>query len=240
MPSDLYVSLSGQMVAQTRLSTIANNVANMRTAGFRAETVNFDTVLSDFRRDAVAFAAVGEMHIDRAAGPIEATGNPLDLAIDGHGWFAIETPAGRAYTRDGRMTMTEAGDLVTLTGYALLDDGGAPIALERGSGPVAIGVDGTISQGGRGVGVIGLFDLPDDAKLARYGDSAVLTDIPAEPMEDRVLNGVRQGFLEGSNVNAIMALTELIEVQRAFEHSNSATRDRQETLQKAVRTLGAR
>lgn len=240
MPSDLYVSLSGQMATQTRLSTVANNVANLRTAGFRAETVNFDTVLSDFRRDAVAFAAVGETHIDRAQGPVEATGNPLDLAIDGRGWFAIETPAGRAYTRDGRMTMTEAGDLVTLTGHSLLDDGGAPIALERGAGDVVIGIDGTITQGGRNVGVVGLFDVPQRAKLSRYGDSAVLTDVPAEPMEDRVVNGVRQGFLEGSNVNAVVALTELIQVQRAFEHANSTIRGRQETLEKAVRTLGAR
>ena len=239
MPSDIYVALSGQMAMQTRLETVANNVANMRSAGFRAETVNFDTVLSDYKRDSVAFASVGTMHLQRQAGPIEATGNPLDLAIDGNGWFAIQTPAGTAYTRDGRFSVNETGDLVTLTGYNVTDDGGAPISLERDGGPIAIGNDGSIRQDGRAVGTIGLFDLADQATLTRYGDSAVLSDVPGEAVLERTANGVRQGYREGSNVNPIRALTELIAVQRAFEHASSATRDRYQTLEKAVDALGS-
>ncbi|UOM34333.1 flagellar basal-body rod protein FlgF [Acuticoccus sp. I52.16.1] len=239
MASELYVSLSGQKAMETRLATVANNVANMRTGGFRAETVNFDTVLSDYRADRVNFAAVGEMHIDRSAGPIELTGNPLDVAIFGDGWFGVETPSGVAYTRDGRFSISPEGDLRTLTGYGVMDEGGAPIQLEPAGGEVIIGADGTMTQGGRQVGVLGLFTIAADADLTRYGDTAVLTDVQAEPVVDRLANGVRQGYREGSNVNAIQAISELIEVQRAFDHSTTAVADREETLQRAVRTLGA-
>lgn len=239
MPSDLYVALSGQITMDERLATVANNVANMRTAGFRAETVQFSSVFSSTRAESVAFATVGESHLDRAAGPVEATGNPLDIAIVGEGWFGIQTPAGLAYTRDGRFTLSEAGDLTTLHGYNVVDDGGAPIVLDPNAGAVDIGPDGLMLQNGVAAGNLGLFALAGNAKLTRYGDSAVLSATPAEPMEDRLANGVRQGFRENSNVNPVRAITELIEVQRAFEFGNSAVRDRHQTLQQAVRTLGA-
>lgn len=239
MASELYVSLSGQMAMETRLTTVASNVANMRTAGFRAETVNFDTVLSDYRADRVNFAAVGETHFDLSAGPVEPTGNPLDVAIVGDGFFGIETPAGTAYTRDGRFTISAEGDLRTLTGYGVLDEGGAPIQLQADGGEVTIGSDGAIVQDGRAVGVLGLFALSPDAELIRYGDTALLSGTEAEPMENRLVNGVRQGFREGSNVNAIQAIAELIEVQRAFEFATTVIGDREESLGRAVRTLGA-
>ena len=239
MASELYVSLSGQMAMETRLATVANNVANMRTAGFRAETVDFDTVLSDYRSDRVNYASLGETHIDRTAGPIEATGNPLDVAIVGEGWFGVETPSGTAYTRDGRFTISAEGDLRSLTGYGVLDEGGAPIQLEAGGGAVVIGADGTIMQDGRNVGVLGLFAISDEVELTRFGDTAVLTEREAEPILDRLANGVRQGYREGSNVNAVQAIAELIEIQRAFDTANSVIRDREESLQRAVQTLGA-
>jgi flagellar basal-body rod protein FlgF len=232
------VALSGQMAMAERLETVANNVANMRTAGFRAETVDFDTVLSDYRRDRVAFASPGTAHIERKAGPVEATGNPLDLAVVGDGWFGIDTPEGRAYTRDGRFTVNPLGDLVTLTGYNVVDDGGAPIAVDPAGGAIHVGIDGRIEQDGAPVGVIGLFTIPQEAKLGRYGDVAVTSDRPAEPLVERTADGVRQGFREGSNVDAVKAIVELIEIQRAFDRSATAVRERNASLEEAVRLLG--
>lgn len=239
MSSEMYVALSGQMAMQERLITVAHNVANMRTAGFRAETVDFDTIFSDYRRDRVAFASPGTTHIDRRSGPVEATGNPLDVAIAGNGWFGIETPSGRAYTRDGRFTVSPFGELVSLTGHVVVDDGGAPIQLDPDGGRIVIGVDGRVEQDGNLVGVLGLFEIPQEANLTRYGDSAVLSDLPAEPVIDRAANGVRQGFQEGSNVDPMKSIVELIAVQRAFEHASTVIRDRQSSLQEAVRILGA-
>lgn len=239
MSSEIYVALSGQMAMQTRLATVANNLANMRTAGFRAQTVTFETVLSEYGRDAVAFAAADEAYLDRAAGPVEATGNMLDVAIVGEGWFAIETAGGTAYTRDGRFHLNVEGDLLTLTGHRVLDDGGAPIQIDPAGGAVDIGGDGRIIQAGRDIGILGLFSLAPEARLSRYGDSAVLSPTPGEPIVDRAANGVRQGYLEGANVNAIRAIAELIEIQRAFEYANATIEDRQQTLQEAVRILGS-
>lgn len=239
MSSDVYVALSGQVAMDARLSTVANNVANMRTAGFRAETVDFDSVYSDTRAERVSFSTVADRHIERHAGPIEATGNALDVAIVGEGWFGVQTPEGLAYTRDGRFKVNEAGDLMTLTGYGVVDEGGAPIAVDVNRGALTIGADGTISQNGVTAGVLGLYDLPAEANLSHFGDTAVLSDRPGEPIVDRAANGIRQGYREGSNVNPVKAMTELIEVQRSFEYGVSAVRDRHLTLQQAVRTLGA-
>jgi flagellar basal-body rod protein FlgF len=237
--SDLYVALSGQMANETRLATIANNVANMRTAGFRAEAVTFETVLSDYVRDDVAFAQSGPAHFDLVGGAMEPTGNPLDVAIVGGGWFQISTGNGVAYTRDGRLQITEAGDLLTLTGHPILDDGGAPMAVNPNGGTLSIGVDGSITQDGALVGALGLVALDPNAALTRYGDSAFFADGAATPIDDRIQNGVRQGFVEGSNVNAIQAITDLIRVQRAFENGAAAIRDREDSLGQAIRTLGA-
>lgn len=239
MASDLYVTLSGQITMDTRLSTVANNVANMRTAGFRAETVDFGTVLSATRSQTVAFATVGEQHIERQGGPVEATGNPLDVAVVGEGWFGVQTPGGLAYTRDGRFTVNEAGDLMTLTGFNVVDEGGAPIALDPERGAITVSADGIITQEGVAAGNLGLFAIAPEATLSRYGDTAVLSDLAGEPIIDRTANGVRQGYREGSNVNPVQAITELITVQRAFEYGNTAMRDRFQTMQQAVRTLGA-
>jgi flagellar basal-body rod protein FlgF len=237
--SDLYVALSGQMANETRLATVANNVANMRTAGFRAEAVTFETVLSDYRRDTVAFAEAGRPHFDLSGGSLEPTGNPLDVAIVGAGWFQIQTGTGVAYTRDGRLQITEEGDLLTLTGHPILDDGGAPMAVNPQGGAVTVGVDGAVLQDGNLVGALGLVSLDPQAQLTRYGDSAFFSDRPAVPIDDRIQNGVRQGFVESSNVNAIHAITDLIRVQRAFDNGNAAIRDREDALAQAIRTLGA-
>lgn len=239
MSSDLYVALSGQITMQERLTTLANNVANIRTNGFRAETVHFDSIFSAARRQSTAFATTGGTHIQRHSGPIEKTDNALDVAIVGDGWFGVQTPAGIAYTRDGRFTVSEAGDLLTSTGYNVLDEGGAGIAIELARGPIEVAGDGRITQGGGFVGNLGLFAIPNEANLSRYGDSIVLADRPAEPVVDRLANGFRQGFREGSNVNAMEAIADLIVIQRAFEYAQSAIDDRYQTLQQSVRTLGA-
>lgn len=122
-----YVSMSGQMTLEKRMNSIALNVANMNTVGYRAAAVTFHTMVAPSGDDFVSYASPGSEYISRAQGPLIKTGNPLDMAVQGEGWFAIETPAGTAYTRDGRMRMQPSGSLETLNGYAVLDAGGAPI-----------------------------------------------------------------------------------------------------------------
>ncbi len=109
MQSGLYVNLSGQIALERRLATIANNVANVGTVGYRAEELKFDTVLSMVGATPTAYSTAGESFISERSGGLNKTGNPLDVAVQGKGWLAIQTPAGIAYTRDGRMQLQESG-----------------------------------------------------------------------------------------------------------------------------------
>jgi flagellar basal-body rod protein FlgF len=239
MQSGLYVSLSGQLALQRRLETIADNVANANTVGFRAEQVRFETLLSQASLDPVAFASQGETHLSRRSGEIVRTDNLLDVAVEGDAWLAIGTPAGQVYTRDGRMRMTETGELQTLNGQALLDVGGAPILLDPNAGPPSIARDGTITQSGRQVGVLGLFLIDENAVLARYENSGVIPDRAATPLLDFTNAGVSQGYVERSNVNPVEEMTRLIMVSRAFEAITNSLSEAETTKKEAVKTLGA-
>lgn len=238
MQSALYVGLSGQVALEKRLATIANNVANINTAAFHPDAVKFEAVLSKVAAGPVAFSTPGENVISRRAGGITQTGNPLDAAIAGEGWFAFASPTGTVYTRDGRLQITANGDLQTIEGYPVLDPGGAQIMLDpNGSAPV-IARDGTITQDRVEMGTIGVFSIPPEAKLQRFGNSGVIPDRPATPVLDFVSDGIQQGYAEGSGVNPMMEMTRLILASRAFEGTSAAVENTESTLQNAVRTLG--
>ncbi len=167
MQSSLYVALSAQVALQNRLETIAQNVANGMSAGYRGSEMKFNTVLSKMSDPLVSFVSSGSGVIKRSSGQFVKTGNPLDVAVKGDGWLSVATPSGQAYTRDGRMRMNAAGDLVSMTGARILDVGGGPIQLDPTAGQAEIGADGTITQGGNRAGVLGLFTLPTNAQLSQ-------------------------------------------------------------------------
>ncbi|HHN73132.1 MAG TPA: flagellar hook-basal body complex protein, partial [Thermopetrobacter sp.] len=146
----MHVSVAGQLAMQRRLDAIAANVANITTPGYRAEGERFAEVLSRQRPTDVAFVSAARAYIDRRPGGIMRTGNPLDVAVKGDVWLAVQGPGGTVYTRDGRFTMLTTGELVsTATGWPVLDVGGAPITLNPKAGPPRIARDGMITQGGR-------------------------------------------------------------------------------------------
>ncbi|RWX22305.1 flagellar hook-basal body complex protein, partial [Rhizobium leguminosarum] len=132
MQSGLYVSLSSQMALEKRLNTIADNMANVNTTGFRATEVKFDEMVASTKNKLntkVAFVSQGNDYLNEGNGELQHTGNMLDFAIKGDAWFALDTPAGRVLTRDGRFTIKDTGELVSIRGYPVLDAGGAPIQL---------------------------------------------------------------------------------------------------------------
>jgi flagellar basal-body rod protein FlgF len=239
MQSGLYVGLSGQIALEKRLETIANNVANMNTVGYRADGVTFAAELARAGDDRVAFASTGNAFISRQNGAMTRTDNPLDVAVQGDGWLAIQTPGGIAYTRDGRMKLTDTGQLQTVNGYQVLDAGGAPIAVDPDAGAPTIAGDGMITQDNKQVSAIGLFLIPDDARLTRAANSGVIPDKPATPVLDFSQNGIVQGSIEESNVNPIMEMSKLITVTRSFDSINSAMNQSESSLQDAIKTLGS-
>lgn len=239
MQSSLYVTLSGQSALQKRIDTIAHNIANVNTAGFRAEEISFASHLSRHAPTPVAFAVTGDSYISRKTGEIQRTGDPLDIAVRGEGFFAIKTPDGIAYTRDGRMHMDATGALLTVNNYPVLDAGGAGISLDGSAGPPVIASDGMISQNGRQLGAIGLYLLDPEAKLTRVDNSAVKSDRPGTPVLDFNNNGVLQGSTEGSNVNPILEIARMVNIQRAFESAARAVENTETNLNDAIKSLGS-
>ncbi len=239
MQNGLYVALSAQVSLERRLETIANNVANMNTVGYRADGVTFETAVARAGDNRLSYVSSGSSFISRQTGAAIKTGDPLDVAVQGDGWMAISGANGVAYTRDGRMRISETGALQTLNGDAVLDAGGAPIILDPGGGAPTISGDGMIAQGGKQIGAIGLFAIDDDAKLTRAGTSAVVPDKPATPILDFTKNGILQGFVENANVNPIQEMTKLIAVTRNFDGVTSQMSQTEASLQDAIKTLGA-
>ena len=238
MQNGLYVGLSAQTSLARRLETIADNVANMSTVGYRSSGISFAAEVVKTGDRQTSFAGPGTEYLSLRAGALVRTDNSLDLAIQGDSWFAVKGTNGAAYTRDGRMRISESGSLETLSGGKVLDAGGAPIVLDAAAGPPVIAEDGMISQGGRRYGAIGLFMIPENAKLTRTENSAVVPDTPAKAALDFTRNRMVQGWVEQSNVNPIVEMTKLISVTRSFDGVSAGLSEMDVSLQDAIKTLG--
>jgi flagellar basal-body rod protein FlgF len=239
MQSGLYVTLSAQVALERRLATLAANVANQSTPGYRAKEVDFKTLISRAGDDPVAYVSPGDTYISRAPGVPIKTDNPLDVAVQGDCWLALRSQEGIVvYTRDGRMQLQPGGELQSVNGYPVLDADNSPIAVDPLGGPVTIAQDGMITQGGRQIGAIGLFRLDNTAKLKRFDNSSVISDKPAIPVFDFSTNGITQGYVEGANVNPMLEMAKLITVSRTFESISSAIERSESSLKDAIRILG--
>ncbi|MFC3325243.1 flagellar basal-body rod protein FlgF [Mesorhizobium cantuariense] len=240
MRDSLYVALSSQIALERRLDTIADNVANASTIGFRATGVKFEDVVSGTGQKSVSFASSGKTYLSGAHGALSETGNPFDFAIQGDAWFAIETPVGTVMTRDGRFSMNENGELMSTEGHPVLDAGGSPIQLDPRNGPPKAGADGSLRQNDQLVGSIGLYNFDPGENFVRYGNSGIVPARTPEPVTDRSDIGVAQGFLEESNVNPVLEITRLIQVQRAFENTAALMRQTDSSTDEAIKTLGSK
>lgn len=238
MQTSIYVGISSQLAIRKKVDAIADNIANANTIGFRAESLNFNEVLSRLGRTTTSFSSAGAPHLSRNSGAIIRTDNVLDFAISGEGWFAIADPEGRAYTRDGRFVVAPGGELKTLSGRNVLDAGGAPITVEPDGSSLVVARDGMITQNGVQNAAIGLFTVDKDAKMMRLEGSAIRTNSGGTPIVNFVNDGIIQGSLESSNVSSIHELTNLITAQRHFEAINGALESQEGLQLEAIRLLG--
>lgn len=239
MENAVVAGLSKQIVLARALETTANNVANQTTAGFKADHLAFREYLA--RIDA---AATGDPEIslvvdpdtytDFSAGGVEQSYRDLDFAIDGEGFFAVETAAGVRYTRDGRFGVNAFGELVTRSGASVLDSGGSPILVDPEAGPLLATPDGELQQDATPIAQLGLFRFDDLRQLRKAGDNLfAASEEPAAEAAPRV----RQGFIETSNVNPVAAMTDMIEIMRAYEQASLLTETASELERRAVETL---
>jgi flagellar basal-body rod protein FlgF len=239
MQNGLYVALSAQIALERRLDTISANVANMNTVGYRADGISFEAQLAKAGDNKLAYVSSGADFISRKSGALVKTDNPLDVAVQGEGWFAVNANGSTIYTRDGRMRMTETGALTDLNGAPILDAGGAPIQLDPAGGAPSISGDGMITQQGKQTGAIGIFSLDDNAQLTRAGHSGFTSSTPGTPILDFTQNGVVQGAVEGANVNPIEEMTKLIQVTRNFDSVANEVTQTESSVTDAIKSLGS-
>jgi flagellar basal-body rod protein FlgF len=227
----MYAAYTGLLARTQALDTAANNLANTGTVGFRAQRDYFRSVLTGLG-DGVApsqvgnavndFGVLGGSLIDQGEGAVTATGNPLDLALDGQGFFAIQTQAGTQYTRDGSFTRSPTGQLQTQQGEAVLDVAGQPITVP--SGAVSVGPDGSVSVttdvGSAIVGQVGVFGFPQGTAMVAEGTNRFTP--PTGVQAALVATPIQDGSLEGANVDAVHGTMQLILVQRQAEMMQKA------------------
>jgi flagellar basal-body rod protein FlgF len=215
METTAYIALSRQMALRRHMDLIANNIANMTASGFKAEALMYEPVArAAGGGQRLAFVQDVGVARDLRAGPLTATGNPLDLAIEGSGYFAIATEQGTRYSRSGQFRLSEFGELVTAAGDRVLDDGGGPLTFPPEAGPITVAADGTVSGAQGVVGRIGLAEFADEQQLRKVGGGLYRADQPPAPAERA---HVVQGVLEGSNVQPILELTEMMATVRAYQ-----------------------
>ncbi|WP_097931270.1 flagellar hook-basal body complex protein [Monaibacterium marinum] len=231
------IALSRQMGLDREMQVIANNLANMSTTGYRREGVIFSESVqaSTDGSDSVSMASLSARFSDEGLGAVRSTGGSLDMAIDGPGFFQIEGPSGARLTRAGAFMRDADGQVVNASGEFLLDSGGAPILLPPGSSNVVISGDGTMTANGEPVAQLGLFMPAEGASFEREDGVRFRSDQPFEAMFD---GRIQQGELEGANVSAVAEMTRMIEVQRAYEFSQSLQEREDERQRSVVRTLG--
>jgi flagellar basal-body rod protein FlgF len=218
--SGFYAACAGLRAQSQALEVAAHNLANLSTAGFRGQQTSFQSLLA-IARPAVPdvlnlatnnFGVLEGTHLDRSAGVLENTANPLDVGIEGLGFFAIQTPQGTRYTRNGSFRVARSGELVNASGNPVLGENG-PIRVPAGA--VSISSDGTLSVNSAVAGKIRLVEFTPETQLISDGDT--LLRAPDGGAQTAKLTSLRQGALESSNVNGVSAVMTLIGVQREAE-----------------------
>jgi len=219
MDNSFMVGLSAQQVLQQRMDMTANNLANMTTAGFKTERLltrelsERPAAAQDSPAD-IAFVDAWTLQRDFSTGPLEQTGNPLDLAIEGEGFFVVQTAAGEAYTRDGRFTLDDQGRVVTRVGEPVQGENG-PLTIDINAGQFSISREGTITQNNAQLGTFRTVAFNTPAALEKAGNN--LWRSTGETPRATENSHIAPGFVEGSNVNAVSELTQMIEISRAYQ-----------------------
>ncbi len=222
MQRGFFISGVASTMAQTRLDNITHNLANVNTTGYKASRSSFQTVLSDnlvqvgqSQKAPASYLDMGSQYVDTKAGSIRQTGNALDFAVVHDGYFQVEQEDGSvALTRAGNFSRDAEGNLITQGGLAVLDDSGTPITLPNGE--VSGTSEGMIYVNNEQVAQLALVTLIDERNVKQAAGTLLLT--PPENTEDAVgVSIVQHGALESSNVNSVLAMTEMVATLRAYE-----------------------
>lgn len=234
MSNGIYAATAGAVAQSNALDTTANNIANASTAGFHGDRVSFREALTAARSPDLASVSITATRIDTQSGALQPTQNPLDVALDGDGYFGVNTAGGTRYTRAGNFQVDDGGNLCTPDGNTVRGDGGGPISLPPEAKVIAIGIDGSVSADGVSVGRLELTRFAP-AQLTRQGGTlyaAAGAPQPGDPPK------VRSGMLEASNVNVIRGVVDLVKVSRLYDSLMRIIQGYHDVESRAAREIG--
>ncbi len=241
MENAFLVSLSHLSALKREMDVIANNLANANTGAFKAENVLFKEFISptaegDTAAPSISFVLDYGVVRNLAVGTLTHTGNPLDMAISGEGYFAVQSKDQIAYTRSGHFNLNTKGELVTSEGNQILNGDLKPITIPPGSPMPEISSDGTISGPGLPNQKLGIFTFQDQQNLRKIGSGLFITDEERAPLEKGKINLV-QGSVETSNVEPVTEITRMIEVMRKYQSAAQLTSADDELTRKVIDQL---
>ena len=243
MNSGMYSAVSGSLAAMRRLDMITNNLANINTPGFKKDKMSFEGVLNGTASpgsdpqsiNADPMMQKESVFIDYGTGPTTQSGNSLDLALEGDGFFAVTTPQGTAYTRQGNFRTSPDGTLVTVDGFPVQGANGTAITL-LGS-HIEIDSKGAIKVDGTEAGAISVVDFAKPYTLSKIGN-AMFQPADGQAAPQASTAQVQQGRLEGSNVDSITEMVQMIEVNRYFEACSKIIKNFDDVAAKAANDIG--
>ncbi len=235
------IGLSRQIALQRQMDVVANNVANINTTGFKAEQILFEEYAMPVARDRtfpnldqpLSYVQDWATIHDLSGGGLTQTGNELDVALNGGGFFAVQTPAGERWTKAGSFQINNTGTLVDLSGNPVLGIGG-PIQFGPDETGITIGADGSISSSAGAKGQLRIVEFANPQALTREGENLFAGGTPMANTGTSVM----QGHIERSNVSGVSEMAELIRVTRAYESIASLTQKQDELRRTAIQRLG--
>lgn len=231
-----YTTLSRQSGLMREMEVVAQNLANISTTGFRREGVIFSEYINRLDAEPSLSMAVGNTRqVDLTQAGLSMSGGTYDLAIQGDGFFLIQTPEGNRLTRAGAFTPSAEGNLVTADGFPVLDTGGTAVVVPQGARTVAVSQDGTLSADGTAVARIGLWQPTDPLSLRHVAGTMFSADAGVEPIEGGT---ILQGMLEDSNVEPVSEIARMIAVQRAYEMGQNLLDREDARVRSVIQTLG--
>ncbi len=247
MDNAILIGLSRQSAMMRQMSVIANNLANMNTTGYKSASMLFDEFVMPTASEAspdksLSFVQDYGQFRNVADGEMQQTGNPLDVAISGEGFFKIQTPQGVRYTRDGHFQLDSTGQLVTQDGDPVLTDSGSPITFSSDESQITIARDGTITTTRDGTatseqvrGKLGLVNFANAQDMKSEAGNLLSTTQAEQPVTSvRVL----QGSIEGSNVKPIIEMTNMMDVMRSYESAQKLLDAADDMRHQAISQIG--
>lgn len=233
-----HIALAHQTSLNRRMSVISHNLANLNTTAYRREDLMFEEVLretQDGETGNISMVQDVSSFFKLESGPMESTGNPLDVAINGDGYFTVETEDGPRYTRDGSFMINADNELVTKEGRAVLDAQGNVIDMPENGGRIEIARDGTVSTPDEDLGQLAVVTFENEQALKKRPDSLYdPEDMNPQPAENPEIH---QGMLEGANIQGITEMTNMMDVVRSYQGAKKMMDQDHERQLRAIRTL---